>query len=323
MSKKVGICNALMDRRYVRRWRSFLESLDFDVIVSPETNVQIKNMGLEKATAECCLPLKIFFGHCCSLKDRVDHILVPRYVRITKGTYMCPVFLGLPDMVRAILCDDSMIWEIKIDFHTAKKTDAGLRVFAEKAQKPLAEVKKAFNNSLEEIPQEATHWSPSENKDFSEGLYKRKNLRVAVIGRPYVIFDPECGGMAVKILQEEGCTVYFPNYTDEKDRERSLECLARPLFWSSAIETAGSAFHMLRDSNIDGIVHISSFACGPDSLVTALIGNRADELGGKTPFLSLIVDEHSSVEGIRTRLEAFLDILDRMPDNQTEDEKSD
>lgn len=56
---------------------------------------------------------------------------------------------------------------------------------------------------------------------------------------------------------------------------------------------------------VDGIIIISSFPCGPDSLSTELILHKITNI----PIINLIFDEQYSKTGIITRLESFLDIL--------------
>ena len=46
------------------------------------------------------LPIKIFHGHVADLINKVDAIFVPRIISIAPREYICPKFLGLPDMIR-------------------------------------------------------------------------------------------------------------------------------------------------------------------------------------------------------------------------------
>ena len=60
---------------------------------------------------------------------------------------------------------------------------------------------------------------------------------------------------------------------------------------------------------IDGIIALSSFGCGPDSLMVDEISYHAKQR--KIPVLNLTIDEHTGEAGFVTRLEAFVDMLDR------------
>ena len=57
---------------------------------------------------------------------------------------------------------------------------------------------------------------------------------------------------------------------------------------------------------IDGVVFLSSFPCGPDSLVNELVIRRINK-----PYINLIIDDLDSLTGIETRLESFIDILEQ------------
>ena len=59
--------------------------------------------------------------------------------------------------------------------------------------------------------------------------------------------------------------------------------------------------------SIDGIIYVSSFSCGTDSITAQLIKNRLPSM----PFLMLKIDEQTGAAGFDTRLEAFQFILER------------
>ncbi len=55
------------------------------------------------------------------------------------------------------------------------------------------------------------------------------------------------------------------------------------------------------------MVHISSFACGIDSVVTELIKDKIEDF----PYMILKIDEQTGEAGFDTRIEAFTDMLSR------------
>lgn len=61
--------------------------------------------------------------------------------------------------------------------------------------------------------------------------------------------------------------------------------------------------------NFDGVIHVEPFACMPESTVAAII----DDIGHdyNIPVMRLIFDAHTGETGLNTRLEAFVDILQR------------
>ena len=69
---------------------------------------------------------------------------------------------------------------------------------------------------------------------------------------------------------------------------------------------AGSGLYFDQDEHIDGIVYLACFGCGQDSLIGEIIERRMNK-----PFIMLTVDEHTGETGLLTRLEAFVDMIER------------
>jgi predicted nucleotide-binding protein (sugar kinase/HSP70/actin superfamily) len=57
--------------------------------------------------------------------------------------------------------------------------------------------------------------------------------------------------------------------------------------------------------NVDGIIYMSVFPCGTDSLTTELMQRKIKNI----PSINLIIDEETGFEGYKTRLESFIDII--------------
>ena len=65
---------------------------------------------------------------------------------------------------------------------------------------------------------------------------------------------------------------------------------------------------------VDGIIIISSFPCGPDSLSNELAIRKVKNI----PILKLIFEDFNSDIGIITRLESYFDILKAKKEVQNE-----
>ncbi len=63
----------------------------------------------------------------------------------------------------------------------------------------------------------------------------------------------------------------------------------------------------MASEKISGLILISSFNCGPDSLLYEQV---LLEDSGK-PILSMLIDEYTSKETIKTRIDAFVELLTR------------
>ena len=91
--------------------------------------------------------------------------------------------------------------------------------------------------------------------------------------------------------------------------QEGIASLGQKQYWANELEMTGTAGHYLKDNNIDGLITLNAFGCGPDSLMIERIMRKAKELG--KPMLSLTIDEHTGEAGFITRLEAFIDMLYR------------
>jgi predicted nucleotide-binding protein (sugar kinase/HSP70/actin superfamily) len=112
---KIGIPRALFYYYYYPLWRAFFNSMGLEVVLSPETNKAILDNGIETTLSEACLPVKVFFGHVTAIADQVDYLFVPRITRVEPKAYICPKFMGLPDMLRARLNNLPVLVDTVVD----------------------------------------------------------------------------------------------------------------------------------------------------------------------------------------------------------------
>ncbi|NMA87452.1 MAG: hypothetical protein GX968_09015, partial [Tissierellia bacterium] len=90
--------------------------------------------------------------------------------------------------------------------------------------------------------------------------------------------------------------------------------LPKRMFWSQGQKIVGSTFCLIDRNAIDGIIYISAFGCGIDSVLIELVENRAKEKS--IPFTLITIDELTGEAGVNTRIEAFLDMLDWREKNE-------
>ncbi|MEL7603060.1 MAG: acyl-CoA dehydratase activase-related protein, partial [Bacillota bacterium] len=113
----IGIPKALLYYKYHAFATAFFEALGARVVVSPDTNRRILDTGALVCADEACLPVKVMHGHAAWLQGRCDALLAPRFMRMAKGKSICPMFCGLPDMLRAALPGlppliDAPVWSL-------------------------------------------------------------------------------------------------------------------------------------------------------------------------------------------------------------------
>lgn len=99
--------------------KNFFEYLNFEVVVSPETNRIIIDEGINYANDEMCMSLKIFLGHVAYLKEKCDYVLIMRIDNYGRYDQTCTNFLALPDLVNNLF--DVNILDINLNYLNNQK----------------------------------------------------------------------------------------------------------------------------------------------------------------------------------------------------------
>lgn len=73
--------------------------------------------------------------------------------------------------------------------------------------------------------------------------------------------------------------------------------------WLISREITGASFILKK--KIDGMILVSAYPCGTDSLVYDMLLRKMKEL----PMLNLTLDAQSGTAGLETRVESFIDII--------------
>lgn len=315
---KIGIPQALLYYEYFPLWKNFLEGLGAEVIISGPTTKEIIDLGVKSAVSEICFPVKVFYGHVMSLKDRVDYLFIPRIVCVEKSAYFCPKFLGLPDMIKSSLSSPPPLIEPTID----------IRKSATNFKNSFLAVGKLFTNNSKKIYQSfyeaqrnlKLYLQSKENEldpkiisqRCNKKLFQRdfkNSLNIALLGHSYLIYDYFINLNLISKLKKAKVNVLTAEMVKKRDIKRQLKKLYKPLFWTLSKKVVGSAFYFL-EKKVDGIIHLTSFECGEDSLIGEIIHQESQKYPS-VAYTEFVFDEHTGEIGIDTRTEAFLDMIVR------------
>ncbi|MGQ9473573.1 MAG: acyl-CoA dehydratase activase-related protein [Candidatus Caldatribacteriaceae bacterium] len=318
MVAKVGIPRGLLFYRFYGLWKTFLEELGFEVIVSPPTNKMIVQQGLIYGVEEICFPVKVFLGHVLSLKDKVDLLFVPRIVSFYKGEYNCPKILGLPDLVRNIfgISADCLIDE------EVNMREAGIRGWQKgflELGKRLGSDERKTMRALEKAESAHFFYRQKLKKGFfPENLidqrpaFSKQMKKVLLLGHTYLTGDSYINMNVIQKVHGLGYGVITQDMLAQEKIRKYLRLVRKPSFWTISNEIIGSALFYLRerDPALKGFIHLVSFECGPDSLVGELVERWIKREEKTIPYLRLEIDEHTGEAGLVTRLEAFVDMME-------------
>lgn len=301
---KVGLPRALLFHQYGDGWSSFIDMLGLEPIISAATTGDTVMNGAAHADNETCLPVKVFTGHLLKLREAADAILIPRVVSQNRGMKSCPKYLGLPDMARSLDPDLPPVFAPVMDL--ADRRQRWARDWYEMAVE-LGASRSRAGKAVKALLQSL---SLQEREDSSAAGEPADGFDVGVAGHLYNVRDPRVSMGLLDHIRGMGARPVIVEDVPRRCIRKQLKTLQRKIRWDSESRMVGAALHWSRSTTVSGIIYLSSFACGPGSMVGALI---EDQLGREksVPLMSITLDEHSAEGGLITRIEAFIDLIRR------------
>ncbi len=323
---KVGIPRALLYYQYYPAWQTFFEKLGAEIVVSPPTTQVTLAKGTSRVVTDTCLPVKVFCGHVISLVDKCDCIFIPAIRSVKSKVYNCSKFLGLPDMTKAVIPECPPILDIEIDINKGKRqlyqaiyklgryftwNPLKVRQAAIAAWQAHLEYRQLMSRQRLTPPQAIEKISgipKSPAKTYPSDPTPVQGT-IAIIGHPYLVYDEHINYRLIHWLEQAHYTVLTPEMTSVAELESATARLVGKAYWTYEDEVVGAGGHYL-ESGVDGVIGIMTFGCGPDSVMMDMVRRHAVRLGA-TSFMSLTLEEHTAEAGLITRLEAFLDMIQR------------
>jgi predicted nucleotide-binding protein (sugar kinase/HSP70/actin superfamily) len=301
----IAIPRAADCHRYTTLWRYFFENLGFDVILSPETTKAMVDAGVKAANTDICFAIKVYYGHILELqKQKFDYLFVPSTIGSQKqcgGDYCCAYFAALPSIIKSSFGAKVLTATFYTDTDDyAPYLDLGNQL----GIKDEDQIKHAFDSALK-------RWLEEKETKKSANIKKIKNpaKRVALIGLDYVILDKFCDMDIPKLLEKEDVEVVYSSDLTRELLEKEARQFPNHIQWHCEKEMLGAIYHFIEDEAIDGIILIFPFSCGPCFLLNEQVIAKNQH---KKKFLTLNIDESQNEGRIRTRIEAFLDIINRV-----------
>ena len=301
----------------------FFTDLGIKIVLSDVTTKETMTRGSALVVTETCLPIKVYIGHVLNLIDKgVDKILVPSIQSIAPKIYNCSKIRGLPDLVRNVVKKDFTMIEATLD---KSEKNHGLYDFLKEMAEPfgitdMERIKKASKagwrtyNNFHIMSKSGMSYKKAMNyalqgKVFIESQNKEFPISIALISHGYNIFDERTSMKIFDKLEKMDVRVYSSLQLSNEQMDDGIKALREDMYWANEREMTGAAGHYLKDMKIDGIITLTAFGCGPDSLMIERITRRAKRFN--KPLLNLTIDEQTGEAGFITRLEAFVDMLFR------------
>lgn len=295
---KIGIPRALLYHKYGILWESFFEYLGIDTITSPPSNKEILEKGILLSPDEACLSLKIYLGHIKYLSNKCDYILIPRIESLKKNEKTCTNMLALYDIVNNTFNVGILDYNIDVN-HNYDELYAFVTIAKQLNIKRIDAIK-AYKYAKEEVRQ------IEEGKAIKqESLIKTQKLKILLAGHSYNLHDELIGKSVSKHLQNNDINVLYSDINNEKINNiySKSNIISKEIYWTYNKEIFSSISYYL--DKVDGIILLSTFPCGPDSLCNEITIRKIKN----KPIITVIVDELNNDSGLLTRLESFIEIL--------------
>ena len=320
--KIIGIPRAISYYCNYPFYYGFFTSLGIKIILSDKTTTALINKGVEKVVSDTCLPVKVFVGHVINLLEKgCDTIFVPSLQSTAYKVNNCSKIRGLPEIIRNVIDKPFRMIEPTLD----KTENISFMDFC-------YEIAHSYNIYDEETINHAIQsgWNIYDNfckmtnsgMNYEEALENALNgkfviksievvkpLSVVIMAHGYNLFDEHISLRLIKKLNKMGVKVYTSLNISKANAVNSIKRLGEIQYWANELELTGTAAYYMLNNKVDGIVALSAFGCGPDSLMVDEIQYYANKKN--MPMIHLNIDEHTGEAGFVTRLEAFTDMLMR------------
>ena len=312
--RRIGIPRAMFFYDRFPFWRTYLEGIGFEVVVSGPTDGRIASLGAELSIAEPCFPVQIAHGHIhsllCGTDERapVDFVFVPNVMDMEApdsaiASHLCPWNQTLPFVVRS-----APEFERFADLILAPTLH--FRVGQKHVKRQLAQYFERFGVTRRESNQAAdaayaaqarfTERLMEEGRKACATLRATEQPTVLLLGRPYNIYDRNGNCDIPRKLRDLYGVNVLPMDFLSLD-EPSVDDLHPNMFWNSGRRIL-EAGRFARENKDVHVVYLTNFKCGPDSFIKHFLRDVAG-----MPFLVLQFDGHGNDAGYLTRCEAYLD----------------
>lgn len=304
---KIGIPKGMYIYEKPILFEHFFKLLGCDVVYSKDTDKEILNNGLNYSIDEACLASKIYVGHVKNLVDRktkekIDYIFIPRICTFKNNKNICVKFFAMYDICKNIF--DAKFISLNIDY---KEGNSEFKAFIELGKKigfkyaniVLAYLKARNMQKIYDLKKLRQQYNMLARED-------RNKRNILIVSHPYIEYDKYIGNPILKYLRDLGANILFSDVNKSKfDNKKLYTSISKSIYWKPSINLINGIEEY--KNFIDGIIYLTVFPCGPDSLVNEILLRKINNI----PSINIILDEQEIGAGVYTRLESFYDILEQ------------
>ena len=307
--KSIGISRSFYTNILYPLYYTFFTDLGFKIVLSDN----IDSDGTKMTNSSFCYPAEIAHGMFMNLiKKNTDYLFLPHVSQLHVENSIlngkehhatCVLAQSEPYYIKSAFRDikAELITPI-LNFSKGWNTvqDEFIKIGKQLGQNEEDSIK-AYQKGVEKLNYFNTRKKEYGDKVLKELEKDKSKIAVVLFGRSYNAFADEANmGIPRKFASRGIYIIPFDclRYKDEDSMEN--------MTWATGQEIMKATRFVKKHPQLYG-AYITNFSCGPDSF---LIGYFRDIMKTK-PSLTLELDSHSADAGINTRIEAFLDIVQR------------
>ena len=296
-------------------WATFFKELGFSVVLSPNSDRKIYELGMESIPSESeCYPAKLAHGHVQWLADHgIKTIFHPcvfferQETETAQNRYNCPIVVSYPENlknnVEAITRGDVQMIRPFIAF-TGEKTAADrlVALAAEHWQIPAGEVRKAVHAAWQE-QLSAKADIRREGQRLLKEMEEKGGRGIVLAGRPYHI-DPEINHGIPQLIASYGLTVFTEDSLPVEDRLPKLRVVDQWVYHSRLYK---AAYFVSQRQDLE-LIQLNSFGCGLDAVTTDQVNEILE--GSNKLYTLLKIDEIANLGAVRIRIRSLMAAMD-------------
>ncbi|OGZ35297.1 MAG: hypothetical protein A3A94_00215 [Candidatus Portnoybacteria bacterium RIFCSPLOWO2_01_FULL_43_11] len=327
--------------------KSLIEELGHQYIEPDRTNQETIEQGVKIAPETICLPCKVNLGNYLSaIKKGAEAVLMFnsqgqcrfRYYGLLQekilkdyGHNVSFIIFSGKDIVRKLkslgqVSLGELMRVLKITWQKIKLIDEMENLA--RFYRPREIKKGAADNLLKECLDDLKRTKRIESfKNHRETVRQKFNkieidsqrdvLKVGIIGEIFTVIDgfvnqnieANLGELGVEARRDLNLTAFVRHnlwpFSKRKIKKQAKDYLTFSV-GGHGLESVAEMLNYAKN-DFDGVIHLFPFSCMPEVTVRPILEKiRQDK---NIPLLSLSLDEQSGQAGIRTRLEAFVDLI--------------
>ena len=296
-------------------WAVFFKKLGYSVVLSPNSNRKIYELGIESIPSESeCYPAKLVHGHVTWLiRQGVDFIFYPciPYERNetpdANNHYNCPIVTSYAENIKNNV-EEIVNGEVKFMNPFMAMTNLEVltkqlvKVFNNELGIPSAEVSAAVKAGWEEM-ENVRNDIMKKGEEVLEYMKANNKRGIVLAGRPYHI-DPEINHGIPELINSYGIAVLTEDSVAHlADVERPLIVMDQWMYHSRLYKAAN--FVKTQD-NLD-LIQLNSFGCGLDAVTTDQVSDILTNSG--KIYTVLKIDEVNNLGAARIRIRSLLSAI--------------